>query len=340
MAKTLPCVLAIVGMNALFGLGAIIYYSIVFGLAYLTRNIALLPLIIIVAGLGGSWAMYKAFHRYVIYLMRAGHIAVMAELLQKGQLPAGTSQLNWGKDQVKNRVKETSVLFVVDTLVNGVVVKITDMVGGILNILPVDAVHQLTRALKAVVRTATSFIDEAILARAFIKRDENIFKVAQDGTILYAMAWKPILTNAAGLALFSWASLAIFLILALPVGFLVNAILPNTLLPVAVVIALAYLGKASLGDTFALATTIAAYHHETKDLVPSAEWDARLTQASDKFRELKNKAVDTMKGKTTTVETAKAPTVPVELPAIPEVPAASVSASLPPLPAAAVGVSA
>lgn len=300
MMRTLPCVLAIVGVHFLFGLGVTLYYGAVFGMAYLTRGMDTLSGFILLGGLGGSLAAYKAFKHYVLYLMKAGHIAVMAELLSRGRLPSGTNQLAWGKDQVQSRFKDVSLMFVVDGLVKGVVNVITNMMGGLGNLIPVEAVQQLIRLLQIVVRKGAEFIDEAILARAFMLREQNVFAVAKDGTLLYAQAWKPILINAAGLALISWASFPVFLILFTPVGLALNAVLPQSMsfMPTVVVIALAYLGKASLGDTFALASTLATFHHETKDLVPNAEWDARLTAASDKFRELKARAVGAFQEKT------------------------------------------
>jgi len=323
MAKTLPCVLAIMAANAVFGLVVVVYYIVLFGvLAIMPKGLELLSFVIFVVGLGGNFALFKAFKHYFLYLLRAGHIAVMAEFLSAGKLPAGTSQISFGKTQVVDRFKSVSGMFVVGELVQGVVGAITNMMGGLLSFFPGDTLKQLGKIVAAVIKTASSYIDEAILARAFIQKDKNIFEVGKDGTILYAMAWKPILANAAGLAVLSWASMAIFIVLFVPVGYVMASVLPSSLDWVATVsvIAFAYLSKVSLGDTFAVATTIAAFHEETKNMVPSAEWNAKLTSASDKFRELSKRATEKFTG------------APTATPAAAPTHVAMAAAELPPLP--------
>lgn len=341
MTKTLPCVLAIVGANAAFGALMGVYYITLYGILVLCTkmHLDLLGTIIFLVGIGGNFALYRLFKHYTLYLLRAGHVAVMAEYLEYGKLPEGVNQLQHGKNQVKERFGTVSSMFVVGELVNGVVRTITNLMGGVASFIPVEAVQQFVKVAQAVIRMACSYVDEAIMARAFIQKDKDVFEVAKEGTILYAQAWKPILTNAAGLALFSWASFAIFLVMALPVGFALSWLFPSSvILPSVVVILLAYLGKASLGDTFALATTLAAFHEETKAMEPSREWNERLTGASDKFRELSRRAGEKMGfGKSGmpshgTAAPAPAAVAAAALPPLPQAVPAVVHSQLPPLP--------
>lgn len=297
MTRTLPCLLAIGAANAVFGLMVVLYYVVLFGiLAIIPRGMELLSFVILVVGLGGTWGLFKAFRHYFLYLLKAGHVAVMAEYLQNGKLPEGQSQIAFGKAQVTSRFTNVSGMFVVGELVSGVVAVITKTVEGIMSYIPVESLQQLTKIISAVVKMATSYIDEAILARAFIEKDKNIFEVGKEGTILYAMAAKPILFNAAGLALFSWAATALFVGLFTPVGYAINFFLPASIswVGVVAVFIFAYLAKITFCDTFALATTIVAFHEETKALKPDPAWDARLSSVSDKFRELSAKAAGAM----------------------------------------------
>lgn len=344
MSQTLPCVLAIVGANAAFGAAMVLYYIILYGILVLMTkmHMDLLGTIIFFVGIGGNFALYRAFKHYSLYLLRAGHIAVMAELLQNGKLPNGVGQLEHGKNQVKGRFGTVSAMFVVNDLVNGVVHTITNLMGGVASFVPVEAFQQLVKVAQAVIKMACAYVDEAILARAFMQKDKDVFEVAKDGTILYAMAWKPILTNAAGLALFAWASFGIFLVLALPVGYAISLVFPSAvLMPTVVVLMLAYLGKVSLGDTFALATTLAAFHEETKAMEPSKEWNQRLSSASDKFRELSRKAGEKMglKPQAPAAQPSPVPTMAAaasSLPPLPQAVPVMAHSQLPPLPGAGV----
>ena len=55
---------------------------------------------------------------------------------------------------------------------------------------------------------------------------------------------------------------------------------------------------------------MATFHRETENLVPNPEWDARLTAASDKFRELKARAVGAFQEKAAGAASPAAQVVP------------------------------
>ena len=50
--------------------------------------------------------------------------------------------------------------------------------------------------------------------------------------------------------------------------------------------------KLAMADAYALAAILPAYHRSTEGMEPDPEWQARLEQASDEFKELKQKAVE------------------------------------------------
>jgi hypothetical protein len=41
-----------------------------------------------------SFPMVKLFREYFLYILKAGHVAVIAELATKGKLPEGVSQID------------------------------------------------------------------------------------------------------------------------------------------------------------------------------------------------------------------------------------------------------
>jgi hypothetical protein len=157
------------------------------------------------------------------------------------------------------------------------------------------------RFVRLVVHFATDYIDEAILARAFVRREESIWQASKEGVILYAMAWKTLLRNAAFLAGLSMVSLALFwLVLAAPV-WIATASLPAQF-RTAVVIAglvLAFLVKFATSDAVGLAATIAAYEEATRDLTPDPVWEAKLDGVSSKFRDLSDRAAQALRAHST-----------------------------------------
>ena len=157
---------------------------------------------------------------------------------------------------------------------------------------------------------STTYVDEAVLSRAYARREENVWAVARDGVVLYAQAWKPILANAVVLAVLSFVEfLAFLLILGLPAA-AVAAAFPGLGLALAIgVIIGAWMLKLAVSDAIALAATLLAYHRATDGLEPDPEWVAKLDAASDKFRELGRKAV-------AAVRPAGVPVAPVGAPGL------------------------
>ncbi|CAN5780849.1 hypothetical protein BH10CHL1_BH10CHL1_30650 [soil metagenome] len=297
VVKTAPILLVRLGLYLAFWVLLLIYWGITIGLAYLVGQVfAPLGWILAVVALVSTFPIYNLAYKYVFYLLKAAHIAVMAELLVNGELPDGASQLAWGKDQVTKRFGQVSVMFVVDEIVESVVRVFTGLVFSIASWLPGDSIRTLVGIINRVIRYSTSYIDEAILARAFWRRDENIWESAQEGLVLYGMVWKPLVANAVALMVISYIPfLLVWLLFSAPIGGLLSIFSP-TLAGWSVIIALifAFFVKVAIGDSFAMAAILAAYQRETKNLTPDPVMEAHLTQISDKFRDLKDRALAAM----------------------------------------------
>lgn len=293
MMKTMPILLIRLGATFVFWLVAIVYFLIVGWVAWLVgQAVPLLGVILFIVALVGVGALYRLAYRYVFYMIKAAHIAVISEILTNGDLPAGTNQLEWGRQRVTERFGEMSAMFVVDELVTGVIRAFTRTVYSIASWLPGDTMRTLIRVVNRVIEHAMSYIDEAILARSFYQERESVWTNARDGLVLYAMIWKPILMNAIALMIISYIPfLLAFLIFAAPVGLLLS-IFSSQLAGWAIIftLILAYLIKVAVGDAFAMTAIIAAYHRETKGLSPDPQMAARLDGLSDKFKSLKERA--------------------------------------------------
>lgn len=302
MMRTMPIILIRLGASIAFWVAAIIYLAIAgFVAALIGSVIEFLGVIIFLVAVIGIAPLYNLAYRYVFFLIKAAHIAVISELLVNGDLPDGTNQLQWGKQRVTERFGEANVMFVVDELVNGVVNAFTRTVYSVARMLPGDTLDALVKVLNVVIRFAMSYIDEAILARSFYKdTDENVWENARDGIVLYAMSWKPILMNAVALMIISYIPfIVVFLLFSAPVGALISFFASAQAAGIALIatLVLAWLVKVAIGDSFAMAAMIATYHRETQDLTPDPNMTARLDSLSDKFTELKERAMQSFKGK-------------------------------------------
>ncbi|MEL7086321.1 MAG: hypothetical protein AAF268_07960 [Cyanobacteria bacterium P01_A01_bin.3] len=293
LLKTMPFILIRLGTYALLGVGLTIYFAIAGGIAWLLGQLfGPLGFIIMLAAAAGAWGIVQWATRYFFYLLKAAHTAVLTELIVTGELPSG-SQVEYGKQQVTDRFRDTSIMFAVDRLVDGIVRGFNRKFARIADLLPIPGMDSLVGVVQTIIGFATTFIDESILSRAYRYREENVWAVAQDGVILYAQAWKPVLANAAALALVSYLEvLVVLVVLGLPaigLGLLVPAL--KTPLGIMVLLA-AWMFKLAFADAHALAATLLAYHRSTEDLTPDAEWQERLSGLSDKFRELVKNAAE------------------------------------------------
>lgn len=246
-----------------------------------------------VAGFGIFGAIMYWAREYVLYIVKAGHIAVLVELIDGKTLPQGRSQIAHATATVKQRFPQASLLFVMDQLIKGVIVAISGLIRGILTILPVPGAQQISGILSAFLRVAVGFVDEVILAHAIRTRSDNAWASAQEALVLYGQNYKVMLKNAAWLAVFVYGiGFAVFLVMLAPAA-LVVYLMPGVWAAGGVVFALlfAWSVKAALLEPFAVACMMQVFFRTTQGQTPNPEWEARLEQMSGKFRKLKDRAL-------------------------------------------------
>lgn len=229
---------------------------------------------------------------YILYMVKAGHIAVMVELLEGRELPGGKGQINYAQAMVKERFVQSSVLFGIDQLVKGVVRAITGLIQGIASFLPIPGLDRIMGAARAFLRVAVGLIDEIILAQIFRTRSENPWETARDSVVLYGQNAKPMLINAAWITAISYAlAFVVFLLMLAPAGAVVYLI-PGAWSAGSFVFAIlfAWAAKVALIEPFAIACLLQAYFKVTEGQTPNPEWVAKLDSASAKFGKLAEKA--------------------------------------------------
>ena len=247
-----------------------------------------------VAGFGIVGVIMYVLREYLLYMVKAGHIAVLVELLEGQSLPQGRSQIQHATASVKERFGQASALFAVDQLIKGVLKALTGLVRGVFRLLPIPGAQQFLRVVQMFLRIAVGFIDEVILAYSFRTRADDPWGASRDGLVLYGQNLKPMFKNAAWLALIVYGlSFVIFLVMLAPAA-AVAYLIPGGWSATGVVVALlfAWSVKVAVLEPFAITCMMQAYFKTIEGQTPDPEWEAKLDGLSAKFRKLKNRVSD------------------------------------------------
>ena len=229
---------------------------------------------------------------YTLYLVKAGHIAVMVEALDGRDLPQGKGQIAYAQGIVKERFGEASVLFGIDQLVKGVLRAVVGLIGGIASLLPIPGLDRIMGVVHSFLKIAVGLLDEVILAHALRTKSQNPWGSAKEALVLYAQNAKPMMINAAWLTIVTWVlSLIVFFLMLAPAAFIVW-IIPGTWSAGGFVFAIlfAWAVQVSLIEPFAIACMLQAFFAVTDGQEPKAEWMAKLDNASAKFKKLGERA--------------------------------------------------
>lgn len=235
---------------------------------------------------------------YILYIVKAGHVAVMVHLLDGREVPGGRGQIDYAVAVVKQRFAEANALFVLDQLIKGVIAAVTGLVGGVAAFLPIPGLDGLVKFVNAVVRMSLTYVDEIILGYNVRTGSDRPFETARQGVVLYAQNGGAMLKNAVWLSVIVWGvSFVIFLLMLAPAGALVY-MMPGQLGGWAFVFAvvLAWAFKAAFIEPFAIASLMQVYFKVIEGQVPDPGWDQKLADASSKFRELKDRALASVGG--------------------------------------------
>ena len=235
---------------------------------------------------------------YILYIVKAGHIAVMVQLIDGNEVPGGQGQIAYAHAIVRERFVEANVLFAIDQLVKGVIVTITGLVGGIAALLPIPGLNGLVRFANAVIRMALTYVDEIVLGYNVRLNSHTPYDTARTGVILYAQNSKVMLKNALWLTLLSWVlGIVVFFSTLAPASAILYA-MPGQLAGWAFVLSIVFAWAciSAFIEPFAIAALLQVYFKTIAGQVPDPEWEDRLNEASRHFRELTEKAMTSIGG--------------------------------------------
>ncbi len=252
----------------------------------------------VIGGFGIVSGVLYYVREYLLYMVKAGHIAVILKHLDGEEIPSGKGQITYAQGIVKERFKEASVLFAVDQIIKKVVRFITGMFEGIMRFLPIIP-QPIVKFISAVVKNSMTYVDEIILAYNIKNEIDNPWEGSKTAIVLYAQNYKKFLKNAVVVTLISWV--LTLLVLALTFGPIALAIksfgYTGGAMPFMIAIVASVSIKAALIDPFAMTALMQVFFKVTEGQEPNPEWEAKLDKGSKKFREMKDKALAWTKSK-------------------------------------------
>ena len=271
------------------GAGALIGY----GVGHISDDPGVFGLWGGVIGFGVVTVAVYWIREYILYILKAGHIAVLVELMQGKSLPQGKGQIEHAKEVVTARFGEANVLFALDQLIKGVIGAITGLIGGIAAFIPLPGLNGLVAFINTVIRMSLTYVDEIILGYNIKLNSQNPWETSRQGLVLYAQNGRIMVKNAIWLSIMLWViAIVIFIVMLAPMAglfFLLPGDIAGWSFVAAIVFAWAF--KAAFLEPFAIAALMDVYFRTIEGQVPNVEWDRKLSEASAKFRELKDKAM-------------------------------------------------
>jgi hypothetical protein len=249
-------------------------------------------------GFGLVSMFFYWLREYILYLVKAGHIAVMVQLIDGVDVPGGQSQIGYAQGVVRERFAEANVLFLLDQLVKGVLRVITGMIGGLAAFLPIPGLQGLVKFANAVIRMSLTYVDEIILGYNIRVRSTAPFETGRQGVVLYAQNARTMLKNAVWLTVMTWVlGVVVFFLTLAPAAAILYA-MPGELAGWAFVLAIVFAWAfiSAFVEPFVIAALMQVYFAKIEGQVPDPAWDMRLAETSKHFRELKDRALTSVGG--------------------------------------------
>ena len=285
--KTKPFCMAKLGLGAVTVLLSTVLFLILLGIGWLFGDGGMFFAIII--WIGGVGVIRFALMHYMGYLVKAGHIAVIAEAMKTGQVPA--NQVEYGKAIVQQKFATSNIYFAVDKLVTGAVKQIQrgiEKLGNKLDFIP--GMEAVTGLANFFVEISLGYIDECCFGWTFYNAGQNAFKSAADGVVIYAQNWKVLLKDAAktmvkvvvGLILLA---LAIFI----PVGLLFKILKWSPLIAFILACLIAWVVKFAFVDSYIMCQMMVSYMQVAPNTQITFDLYGKLSAMSKNFKELLQK---------------------------------------------------
>lgn len=284
--KTMPFCMAKLLLGGITVVISVILLAILMGLGWLFGEGGMgIALLIWIAAIG---VIRFVIMHYFGYLVKAGHIAVLAEAVTTGQVP--NNQVAYGKNMVKERFATANIYFTVDKLVTGAVKQIQrgiERVGNALDFIP--GMQSIAGLAKFFVQLSLGYIDECCLGYTFYKKEQGAFESACDGVVIYAQNIKALLKNAAKTMLKVVAFMIVVILIAfVPIGLLFKVLNWSGLAAFIIAIFIAWVIKFAFLDSYILCQTMTGYMELAPNTQITYDLYNKLCGISSSFKKLYN----------------------------------------------------
>lgn len=249
-----------------------------------------LMVIMICIWIGCTAGIYRLAMQYFGYMIKAGHVAVIAEAVTTGAIP--DNQFEYGKQMVQSRFAESNVYFVVDKLVSGAVRQLQNAVGKVGDLFDaIPGVTQITSILQTFIGIALGYVDECCLGYCFLKKEEGAFKASCDGVVIYFQNAKKILKDAAVTTLIVILGTALAWMIPMVLFVLIfKALQWNLFVAVVLGFMVAIFFKSAFIDSYMLVRMMVSYMQVAPTTEITFDLYEKLSKISSKFKELFGKA--------------------------------------------------
>lgn len=246
--------------------------------------------IMLILWLALTGGIYKFAMYYFGYMLKAGHVAVIATAVTTGRIP--DNQFEYGKQMVASRFAATNVYFLVDRLVSGAVhqlQKVVGKIGGALDVIP--GMGSITGILQTFIGIALGYVDECCLGYCFLHNQEGAFKASCDGVVIYFQNTKKLLKDAAVTTLIVILATAAAWILPFAIFVAIfKALHWSMLAAVLLAFIVALVVKAAFIDSYMLVKMMVSYMEVAPSTQITYDLYDKLCGLSSKFKELFGKA--------------------------------------------------
>ena len=295
LIQSLPYALARFGILLGCAVACIIWLVVAFGgAAWLGNHIAsafgFVWLLLCLCGAGFFWGTIL---RYVLHLLACGHVAVLTELITRGQVGNGSeSMLAYGKRVVTERFGQVNALYALNLMVRGILATFHRTLDWISETLPIPGLEGLANLTNIILKAATRYLDKVILSYNLARGDEEPWRGAREGMVYYAQNAMPILKTAVWIVILERVLTVVLWLLLLAPAAAITVMLPRAVHEsagvVTILVAAILAGplRAAFLKPLFLIMMMVRFHALIENQPINQEWDARLAAMSDKFRDV------------------------------------------------------
>lgn len=262
--------------------------AVLLGIGWLFGDTGLVVCFLIWCGAVGV-VRYVLMH-YFGYLVKAGHVAVIALACRTGKFPK--NPVDYGKRMVTERFATSNLYFAADQLISAAVKEVQrgiEKVAGKLDFIPgMDAISGL---LQFFVQISLGYIDECCMGWMFYNPNQDPWKCAADGVVIYAQNWKSLLKNAA-ITTAKTVGVIILMVLAIfiPVGLLFRLFKWSPFIAFILACLIAWVVKFAYLDSYIMCQMMAAYMQVAPQTTITFDLYGKLCKLSSSFKQMFEKA--------------------------------------------------